>query len=198
MSIDHDSNMDREEGKENNKISLRELTRLLLEDIRVYSSADRIHLRLLLRHILFNPSLQLTLMYRWSHFLYKKGRIGTVMSWALEWLETVVYGCLIACEAEIGHRFRIAHPIGIVIGLAKIGDNVTIWQNVTIGASGRIGQSKKWPTIENNVKIFANAVIAGGITVGEGSTIGALAFINRDVPPDSVALTEKTLSKPTE
>jgi serine O-acetyltransferase len=135
-------------------------------------------------------------MYRWSHFLHKKGRIGTVLSWALEWLETVVYGCLIACEAEIGRGFRIAHPIGIVIGLAKIGDNVAIWQNVTIGAIGRAGKKKSWPVIDDNVRIFASAVVAGGIRIGEGSTIGALAFINRDVPPHSLALTERTIHKP--
>ena len=44
-------------------------------------------------------------------------------------------------------------------------------------------------------RIFANAVVAGGIRIGEGSTIGALAFINRDVPPHSVALTERTICK---
>ena len=190
--------MKNEQGKGRNKISLRDLSRLLSEDIRVYSGSGKIHLRLLARHMCFNASLQLIVMYRWSHFIYTRGRVGAVISWALEWLEMVLFGCLIACEAEIGRRFRIAHPTGIVIGLAKIGDNVTIWQNVTIGASGIVGENKEWPTIENNVKIFANAVIVGGITVGEGSTIGALTFINRDVPQDSVALTEKTLSKPTE
>ena len=188
--------MKNEQVKGKNKISLTELMRLLLEDIRVYSGADKIHLRLLARHIFFNPSLQLTLMYRWSHFFSPRGRIGAVMTWALEWLEMVLFGCLIACEAEIGHRFRIAHPTGIVIGKAKIGDNVVIWQNVTIGGIGRVGEKKSWPVIDDNVRIFANAVVAGGIRIGEGSTLGALAFVNRDVPPHSLALTERTIYKP--
>ena len=118
------------------------------------------------------------------------------MAVAIEWLENVLFGCLIAFQAEIGRHFRIAHPIGIVIGLAKIGDNVAIWQNVTIGAIGRAGEKKSCPVIDDNVKIFASAVVAGGIRIGEGSTIGALAFINRDVPPHSLALTERTIYKP--
>ena len=114
----------------------------------------------------------------------------------MEWLEIVLFGCLIAFQAEIGKQFRIAHPIGIVIGLAKIGDNVAIWQNVTIGAIGRVGENKSWPVIDDNVRIFASAVVAGGIRIGEGSTIGTLAFINRDIPPHSLALTERTIYKP--
>ena len=194
MSIDHDSNMNREEGKENNKISFRGLTRVLIEDIRFYCGTQEIRLRVLMNHLFFDPSLQLVLLYRWSHFSYLKGWRG--MAVAIEWLENVLFGCLIAFQAEIGKHFRIAHPIGIVIGLVKIGDNVAIWQNVTIGAKGRAGEKKSWPVIDDNVRIFASAVVAGGIRIGEGSTIGALAFINRDVPPRSLALTERTIYKP--
>jgi serine O-acetyltransferase len=92
--------------------------------------------------------------------------------------------------ATLGHHFFIDHGTGIVVGeTTVIGNNVKIYQGVTLGAlSTRGGQAlrhvKRHPTIEDNVTIYSGASIFGGETViGEGSVIGSNAFITRSVPP---------------
>ena len=91
--------------------------------------------------------------------------------------------------ATIGRAFFIDHGTGIVIGeTAEIGENVKIYQGVTIGAlSTRAGQNlrgkKRHPTIEDNVTIYSGASVLGGATViGAGSVIGGNAFITRSIP----------------
>jgi serine O-acetyltransferase len=94
--------------------------------------------------------------------------------------------------ATIGKYFFIDHGTGIVIGeTTEIGDNVKIYQGVTLGAlSTRGGQSlrnkKRHPTIEDNVTIYSNASVLGGDTViGHDSIIGGSTFITESVPPES-------------
>jgi serine O-acetyltransferase len=94
--------------------------------------------------------------------------------------------------AQIGRRFFIDHGTGVVIGeTSEIGDNVRIYQGVTLGAfSPRRGQrirgTKRHPTIGNDVTIYAGATILGGDTViGEGSVIGGNVWLVRSVPPNS-------------
>lgn len=85
-------------------------------------------------------------------------------------------------------RLKLPHPVGIVIGDGvKVGHGVRIYQNVTIGrldsaASGR------YPTIGDEVTVYAGAVIAGEIRVGARSIIGANAVVTRDVPEDSLVI----------
>jgi serine O-acetyltransferase len=93
--------------------------------------------------------------------------------------------------AKIGKSFCIDHGTGIVIGETSIlGDNVKIYQGVTLGAlsvAKKLANTKRHPTIENNVVIYAQAVILGGNTViGEGSTIGGNVWITESVPPNSI------------
>jgi serine O-acetyltransferase len=94
--------------------------------------------------------------------------------------------------ARLGRRFFIDHGTGVVIGeTTQIGDNVKIYQGVTLGAlAPGFGQllrgQKRHPTIEDNVTIYAGATILGGETViGEGSTIGGNVFITASVPPQN-------------
>lgn len=85
---------------------------------------------------------------------------------------------------------RYPHPVGIVIGDGvRIGRGVRIYQNVTIGLAENIVGAKMtdYPSLGDEVCVYAGAVIIGGITIGARSTIGANAVISRDVPPDSVA-----------
>jgi len=95
--------------------------------------------------------------------------------------------------ATIGDEFCIDHATGVVIGeTTVIGDRVTIYQGVTLGAlSVRKGlaQTKRHPTIEDDVTIYANATILGGNTViGRGSIIGGNVWLTRSVPPGSVLM----------
>jgi serine O-acetyltransferase len=94
--------------------------------------------------------------------------------------------------AKLGRSFFIDHGTGVVIGeTTEIGDNVKVYQGVTLGAlAPAYGQllrgQKRHPTIENNVTIYSGATILGGETViGEGSTIGGNVFITASVPPQN-------------
>ena len=86
--------------------------------------------------------------------------------------------------ATIGKRFVIDHGTGIVIGeTAEIGDDVLLYQGVTLGGTGKdIG--KRHPTVGNNVMISAGAKVLGPITIGDGVRVAAGAVVLKDVPPD--------------
>ena len=93
--------------------------------------------------------------------------------------------------ATIGTRFAIDHGTGIVIGeTAVLGDRVKLYQGVTLGAASvrkTLSQTKRHPTIGNNVVIYANAAILGGDTVvGDDSVIGGSVWVTHSVPPNSM------------
>ncbi len=90
--------------------------------------------------------------------------------------------------AVIGNSLFIDHGMGVVIGeTAIIGDNVTFYQGVTLGGTGR-EKGKRHPTIGNNVVIGAGAKILGNITIGDNSYIGANAVVIKDVPHNSTVV----------
>ena len=90
--------------------------------------------------------------------------------------------------ATIGRRLFIDHGMGVVIGeTAVVGDDVTIYQGVTLGGTGK-GHGKRHPTICDNVFIGNNANVLGNISVGENSRIGAGSVVLSDVPPNSTAV----------
>jgi len=90
--------------------------------------------------------------------------------------------------ATIGCGLFIDHGMGVVIGeTAVIGDNVTLFQGVTLGGTGK-EKGKRHPTIGNNVVIGTGAKVLGNITVGDDSQIGANAVVIRDVPPQSTVV----------
>ncbi|CAM3115161.1 Serine acetyltransferase [Asticcacaulis taihuensis] len=89
---------------------------------------------------------------------------------------------MISPNAKIGKNLHLPHPIGIVISEdACLGDDVTVYQNVTLGR--KTADCMGAPIIDNNVIIYAGAVILGSIKIGAGSVIGANAVVTRDVPP---------------
>ncbi|MBS1716627.1 MAG: serine acetyltransferase [Armatimonadetes bacterium] len=104
-------------------------------------------------------------------------------------------------DAKIGKRFSIDHGTGVVIGqTAIIGDDVTMFQGVTLGAM-QVAKSqqgvKRHPTVGNRVTIYANAIILGGDTViGDDSVIGGNVWLTRSVPPNSVITRADVLRKP--
>ena len=90
--------------------------------------------------------------------------------------------------AEIGRRLVIDHGAGVVIGeTARIGDDVLIYQGVTLGGTGK-DQGKRHPTVGNNVLIGAGAKVLGPFTVGDNARIAAGAVVLSAVPPDSTAV----------
>ena len=101
--------------------------------------------------------------------------------------------------AHIGHPFVIDHGTGIVIGeTAQIGNNVKLYQGVTLGAlsvNKNLASTKRHPTIESDVVIYANATILGGETViGRNSVIGGNVWITSSVAPDSIVYQRSEVS----
>lgn len=128
-------------------------------------------------------------MYRLAHALYNE-KIPILPRIIAEYAHQLT-GIDIHPGAQIGKLFCIDHGTGVVVGeTSVIGNNVKIYQGVTLGALSvdkRFSNTKRHPTIEDNVIIYAQAVILGGNTViGAGSIIGGNSWITESVPPNSV------------
>jgi serine O-acetyltransferase len=90
--------------------------------------------------------------------------------------------------ATLGRRLFIDHATGVVIGeTAIVGDDVTLYQGVTLGGTGK-GHGKRHPTVCDRVFIGNNANVLGNITIGENSRVGAGSVVLSDVPPDSTVV----------
>jgi serine O-acetyltransferase len=126
--------------------------------------------------------------YRVGYYLAKRRNvIVNIILLHLKRRQLVSYGCDISYQASIGKNISFPHPIGIVVGVGSvIEDNVMIWQNVTLGSKG--SETKVYPYIKSNVKIFSGAQILGSVTVGENSRIGAFSLVLKDVPANSTAV----------
>src|SRR5829696_730066 len=91
-------------------------------------------------------------------------------------------------SAEIGDGLFIDHGTGVVIGeTAEVGDNVTMYQGVTLGGTG-FATGKRHPTVQDNVTIGSGAKLLGPITIGHGAKIGANSVVIHDVPPNSTVV----------
>ncbi|MFB3916503.1 MAG: serine O-acetyltransferase [Terriglobales bacterium] len=122
-------------------------------------------------------------MYRINHWLWTHG-IRTTARW-LSQVARFLTGIEIHPGAEIGHRLFIDHGMGVVIGETSIvGDDVTLYQGVTLGGTGK-EKGKRHPTVMNNVVIGGGAKILGNITIGENCRVGAGSVVLRDVPSNS-------------
>jgi len=103
-------------------------------------------------------------------------------------ISRTVTGIEIHPAARIGDGFFIDHGMGVVIGeTAEIGNDVTLYQGVTLGGTG-FATGKRHPTLGDNVTVGAGAKILGGFTIGSGSRIGAGSVVVREVPPNSVVV----------
>jgi serine O-acetyltransferase len=132
------------------------------------------------------PGVHALLAHRVAHALYTAGvpflpRVISALSRAMTGVE-------IHPAATIGDGFFIDHGMGVVIGeTAEIGDNVTLYQGVTLGGTG-FATGKRHPTVEDNVTIGSGAKLLGPITVGHGSKVGANSVVIHDVPPNSTVV----------
>ena len=104
-----------------------------------------------------------------------------------KWIQ-VTCGISLAYTVKVGRRVRIWHFGGMILGARMIGNDVHIRQNTTFGVARRGDSRSLKPVIEDRVDIGAGAVIAGAITIGHDSVIGANAVVLKDVPPYSVAV----------
>ncbi|MBQ8095435.1 MAG: serine O-acetyltransferase [Clostridia bacterium] len=130
--------------------------------------------------LLCYPSVRVMMYYRVAHKLYLKGHT-TLARWISQRGRHVT-GIEIHPGATIGNGFFIDHGNGVVIGETTIiGDNVTLYQGVTLGGTGK-DVGKRHPTIGNNVTVGAGAKVLGPFTVGDNSKIGAGAIVLKEVP----------------
>jgi len=124
--------------------------------------------------------------YRINHWLWNHGLflIGRFLSQIVRFLTAIE----IHPGAKIGRRLFIDHGVGVVIGeTAVVGDDVTLYQGVTLGGTGK-EHGKRHPTIEDNVVVGGGAKILGNITVGKNCRIGAGSVVLRNVPEDSTVV----------
>src|SRR6056297_3321671 len=136
--------------------------------------------------LLAYSGLHVLLFHRFSHKLYQMG-LRTIPR-LLSQLARFLTGIEIHPGAKIGRGFFIDHGMGVVIGeTTEIGDNVTLYQGVTLGGTGK-EKGKRHPTIGNNVVVGAGAKILGSIKIGDDSKIGAGSVVLSDVEENATVV----------
>ncbi|RRJ62167.1 serine O-acetyltransferase [Paenibacillus oralis] len=124
--------------------------------------------------------------YRIAHFFYRR-RWFTIAR-IISQVGRFFTGIEIHPGARIGNRLFIDHGMGVVIGeTCEIGDDVVIYQGVTLGGSGK-EKGKRHPTIGNNVVIGSGAKVLGSFKVGDQVNIGANSVVLREIPPGSTVV----------
>lgn len=126
------------------------------------------------------------IMHRLNHWLFQRKFVllARVISQFTRW----VTGIEIHPGAKIGEGLFIDHGMGVVIGeTAEVGNNVTIYQGVTLGGTGK-EKGKRHPTVGNNVVISTGAKVLGSITIGDNARIGAGSVVLRKVPPNTTVV----------
>jgi len=132
------------------------------------------------------PGVQAVLAHRVSHALQAAG--VPLVPRSISMVMRAVTGVEIHPAARIGNALFIDHGAGVVVGeTAEIGDNVTLYQGVTLGGTG-FATGKRHPTVQDNVTIGSGAKLLGPITIGHGAKIGANSVVIHDVPPNSTVV----------
>ena len=142
--------------------------------------------RSVLEILLCYPGFHAVLIHRVAHGVYKRGWF--TLARVISQFSRTLTGIEIHPGATIGRRFFIDHGMGIVIGeTAEIGDDVLMYQNVTLGGTGKQG-GKRHPTIGNEVVIGTGAKILGNIKIGDHVKVGAGSVVVRSVPDHSTVV----------
>ncbi len=170
---------------ENYKIILQDIQAILDRDPATSSKLEA---------ILCSSGLHAIIIYRGAHWLWRKNWHLTAR--VISQIARFLTGIEIHPAAQIGKGFMIDHGMGVVIGeTAQIGDNVTLYHDVTLGgrklydAKGK-KLAKRHPTIGNNVTIGCGAQILGPITIGDNVKIGSNAIVIEDIPANSTVVNQ--------
>ena len=153
-----------------------------------------------LDEIIFSyPGVEAVTIHRLAHLLYEQD-VPLIPRMMAEWAHRTT-GIDLHPGAKLGHHFFIDHGTGVVVGeTTDIGNHVKLYQGVTLGAlsfptdgeGNLIRGQKRHPTLEDNVVIYANATVLGGMTViGHDSVIGSSVWLTRSVGPNTTVLLEK-------
>src|SRR5918992_6074737 len=126
------------------------------------------------------------LAHRVAHVLHEAG--VPLIPHAIAYVAKLMTGVEIHPGARIGEGLFIDHGAGVVIGeTAEVGDNVTLYQGVTLGGTG-FARGKRHPTVEDEVVIGSGAKLLGPIRVGRATKVGANSVVIHDVPPHSTVV----------
>lgn len=160
------------------------MIRFIKEEINIIRERDpAIHCNM---EVLLYPSFKAILYYRIAHKLYVKKHFFLARLISQRGVRKT--GIEIHPGAKIGKGLFIDHGHGVIIGeTTVIGDNVTLYQGVTLGGTGK-EHGKRHPTLENNVMVSAGAKVLGSFTIGENSKIGAGSVVLEEVPPNSTVV----------
>jgi serine O-acetyltransferase len=130
--------------------------------------------------VLCYSGLHAVMFHRLAHWLWQRGWL--VAGRFVSAISRVLTGIEIHPGVKIGRRFFIDHGLGVVIGeTAEIGDDVTLYQGVTLGGTS-LNRGKRHPTLEDDVIVGAGAKVLGSFTVHRGARIGANAVVLQEVP----------------
>lgn len=161
------------------------MNRTLQEDLFRYVGTDCSKLRVQLRYVLFTPGFRYIYFFR--HASQASNPLARFFWTVLLRLCMLRTGIQIPPRTQIGRGFRIVHFGTIVVNpQARIGRNFNLSQGTLIGNSG--GRRRGTPTIGDNVCMNANSAVVGGVTIGDNVLIAPGAFVNFDVPSDSVVV----------
>jgi serine O-acetyltransferase len=165
--------------------------RLIREDIEAVFQRDPAA-RNTLEVLLTYPGLHAIWLHRLAHRLHRAG--VPLIPRLISHLGRFLTGIEIHPGAKIGRRFFIDHGMGVVIGeTAELGDDVTLYQGVTLGTSHlsdvrRLRGTKRHPTLGNGVTVSVGAKVLGAITVGDGAIVGGGSVVTKDVPPHTTVV----------
>lgn len=171
--------------------SFKELKKYWYSDLFRYEETQIVNVRKLILRQYISPGYHYTFWLRLCRYLSQKGKL-----WAPLYLISMMilqrykykYGIDISPKTKIGTGFYVGHFGGIVINSeAKIGENLTISQGVTIGMANR-GEKKGVAIIGDNVYIGPGAKIVGAVRIGNNAAIGANCVVTKDVPDNAVVV----------
>ena len=166
-------------------IGERECMNRLKQDIKVIFERDPAA-KTFLEVVLCYPGLHAIVLHRLAHALHRNKLI--LIARLISQFGRFITGIEIHPGATIGNGVFIDHGSGVVIGeTAEVGDNVTIYQGVTLGGTGK-ERGKRHPTVGNNVVVGTGAKVLGPIIIGENAKIGAGSVVLNNVPPHTTVV----------
>lgn len=164
------------------------LRQVIRADCRRFAALSGRHTGKVSLGLLLNPRVLPVVLIRLSAKLQSANwcRLANLVSL----INLILFRIEVPARAVIGEGFVLPHPGGIVLGSASIGDNVTIFQNVTLGARSFEADYdlSTRPIIESGAMIGAGAVILGPVTIGESATVAANSLVVENVPPACTAM----------
>jgi len=136
--------------------------------------------------VLTYPGVHALLVYRLAHGLWQRG--AKLLAKLLSHLVRILTGIDIHPGATIGRRLFIDHGMGVVVGeTCEIGDDVTLYQGVTLGGTS-LKKEKRHPTVEDRVLVSTGAIVLGPVTLGTNSRVGAGSVVIHSVPPNATVV----------